>query len=580
MYLLLRIALCLLFILQAPHVFSSDGEEIPTITVLPFEVSEEGDYAYLNKAIDQMLLARLSRFKDIRIVTVPLGDEEIRALQQEVQAGKLSEARQKLGGSWLLEPSMYSLKDGMQINLSLTPLQGGRPTSFAEKIDSQDQIMSAVNSLTADIYATVAELESEENLSPLTEKEDDALSGFATPHPERDYKKGIYGGSGIIAGDQGGAGFESRGIRKSGILPMQVESLVVGDLDNDGKNELIVSSQSKIRVFTYDDLNFRMVAKYDFSPVMKIHALNIGDHDRSGTQKLYISANEGRYASSAILSWNGTETMQPLSQKLRWYIRPVTLPGRGEVLIGQQTSLRAIDNYLSPGVFELIRDPDSGRLTKGAKLLLPEDTNLFDFIKADLNGDGSMETVVIDKKMKMQVYDAALNLIWVSSASYGGSKRYFGPHWQKNKATNRLSGMNLSDQDNRQLVFIPGRLDTKDITGDGLPEVVVGTNEINVATKYLSNTRSFDGGSVACLGWSGQGLIELWQTSHIGGYVADYFFDEDAEQADDKGKVINRLYVAQIPVTPIWNQFLSGNESKLLAYEMVVKKVEEKPDRS
>ena len=137
MYLLLRIALCLLFILQAPIVFSSDGEEMPTITVLPFEVSEEGDYAYLNKAIDQMLLARLSRFKDIKIVTAPLGDEEIRALQQEVQAGKLAEVRQKLRGSWLLEPSMYSLKDGMQINLSLTPLQGGRPTSFAEKIDSR-----------------------------------------------------------------------------------------------------------------------------------------------------------------------------------------------------------------------------------------------------------------------------------------------------------------------------------------------------------------------------------------------------------------------------------------------------------
>ena len=580
MYLLLRIVLCLLFILQAPHVFSSNGEEMPTITVLPFEVSEEGDYAYLNKAVDQMLLARLSRFKDIKIVTVPLGDEEIRALQQELQAGKLSEARQKLRGSWLLEPSMYSLKDGMQINLSLTPLQGGRPTSFAEKIDSQDQIMSAVNSLTADIYATVAELEREDTLSPLGEKEDEALSGFATPHPERDYKRGIYGGSGIIAGDQGGAGFESRGIRKSGILPMQVESLVVGDLNNDGSNDLVVSSRSRIRIFTYGDLNFREVAAYDFSPAMKIHALNIGDHDRSGTKKLYISANEGKYASSAILSWNGSKSLQSLSQALRWYIRPVTLPGKGEVLIGQQSSPRLSENFLSPGVFELTQDPATGRLVKGAKLLLPEDTNLFDFIQADLSGDGGTETVVIDKKMRMLVYDAALNLIWVSSTSYGGSKRYFGPHWQKVKSTDRSAGLNWSDQENRQLIFIPGRLDIKDITGDGLPEVVVGTNELNVTTKYLTNTRIFDGGSVACLGWAGQGLVELWRTSHIGGYVADYFFDENAEQANDRGKVINRLYVAQIPVTPIWNQFLSGNESKLLAYEMVVKKVDEKPDRS
>ena len=33
---------------------------------------------------------------------------------------------------------MYSLKEGMQINLSLIPLQGGRALSFAEKIDSQE----------------------------------------------------------------------------------------------------------------------------------------------------------------------------------------------------------------------------------------------------------------------------------------------------------------------------------------------------------------------------------------------------------------------------------------------------------
>ena len=366
-----RIIISLLLLFPTHQAFAADQGQEPIINVLPFEVSEEGEYAFLNKAIDQMLLARLSRYRDVKIVTAILDDEETKALQQELQAGNLDEVTKRLRGQWLVEPSMYSLKEGIQINLSLIPLQGGRTTSFAEKIDSQDQILAAVSSLAEDIYKTVVALESADEVTSGEAEEDDELAGFATPHPERDYKKGLYGGSSIVTGDQGAATFESRGIRKSGNLPMQVESMVVGDLDRDGNNELVVSSKNKIRIFTYADLNFREIAAYDFSPAMKIHAINIGDHDSSGTPKLYISANEGRYASSAILSWNGGKSLQSVSQALRWYIRPLTLPGRGEVLVGQQTSLRSIENYLSPGVFELSRDPQTGRMVRGAKMLLP-----------------------------------------------------------------------------------------------------------------------------------------------------------------------------------------------------------------
>ena len=243
MKLITQIMLCLLIAVQARHAFSSTEEGIPIITVLPFEVSEEGEYAYLNKAIDQMLLARLSRYQDLKVVTA-LDGEELQALKKSLQSGDLASAAQ-LGGDWLVEASMYSLKEGMQMNLSLIPLQGGRPISFSEKIERQDQVMGAVSSLASDIHNTVVDLETAEDSSSQEEKDDTTLSGFATPHPERDYKKGIYGGGSIIAGGQG-TGFESRGVRKSGVIPMNVQSMVVGDLNNAGKNDLVVSSKSKM----------------------------------------------------------------------------------------------------------------------------------------------------------------------------------------------------------------------------------------------------------------------------------------------------------------------------------------------
>ena len=80
------------------------------------------------------------------------------------------------------------------------------------------------------------------------------------------------------------------------------------------------------------------------------------------------------------------------------------------------------------------------------------------------------------------------------------------------------------------------------------------------------------GGSVACLEWFGQGLAELWQTSHIEGYVADYYFDDAGAIDPQNDTVLNRLYVAQIPAATLFEQLMPGSESKILAYEMVVKK--------
>ncbi len=558
--------LAILHPLEAP---AADAEEISTIIVLPFEISEDGTFSYINKAVDQMLLARLARFDEIDMRTQVLSEEKRQKLREQLRTGDVTGAAALFDGDWIVDPGLYSLKEGMQMNLSLYPLGGGRAVQLAEKIDSDEQILEAVNSLVASIYRAVVQPQESVAVSDDVKKDDDGLSGFETPHPERAFKKGLYAGAPLVTGEQGSTVFESRGVRKSGDIPILVESLAVGDLDGDGTSDLAVASMSKIIIFSFDDLRFTEVARYEFSPRMKIHVINIADPGNSGRQKLYVSANEGRFASSAILSWDGSESLQSERQGLPWYIRPVTMPGKGEVLIGQQVSMNSADDYLGSGVFELSIEPEDGKLLKGNKLQLPEETNLFDFIQADLDGDKGVETVVIDKNQKMLVYDSALNLIWVSSANYGGSKKYFGP--QRNKTDQQdPAGLTPAAEENRRLVFISGRLDAKDITGDGLPEIVVSTNEVNLS-RYLENTRTYDGGSVACLGWFGGGLAELWQTNHIGGYVADYFFDNRAsENVENESNGLYRLYVAQIPPISFWQQLLPNRVSKILAYEIVI----------
>ncbi len=553
---------------------SAAEKTVQDLFILPLEVSRTGQYAYLNDVIGQMLVTRLSRQEQINVLSSDLSKKQIASLRELLVSGNYRKAVAEVNGDWLVEGSMYSLKEGLQVNLTLYPAAADRkPIPFGFKAGGGNDIMPAIDRLAAEIQKAIVTRDDKgvEGQAGVTGKE--GLSGFQTPHPERAYKKGLYAGATLFGGE-GDDRFESKGIRKSSSIPIIIESVTLGDLDGDGVNELVAASRSKIRVFHFADQRFRVVAEYDFSPRIKMHAINIADPFKSGAMKLFVSADEGKYPASAVLTWDGTDSLQLQQQDLRWYIRPVWWPKKGMILAGQQVSPNISDDFLAPGVFELSFAADRKSFVRGEKLLLPEKTNLFDFVVADLNDDGLEEMMVIDKQQKLLVYDDAQNLIWVSSANYGGSKKFFGPPISDN---GRLTGgYDESQQSRRRLVFIPGRMDVKDITGDGVPEVVVSTNDVSAVEDFLTNFRTYDGGAVACLSWRGNGLMELWRTNHIEGYVADYAFDGEGQVIEDKETLfMNRLYVAQIPDSTIWETLLPYTDaSRILAYEMLVRKEE------
>ncbi|MEE4165352.1 MAG: VCBS repeat-containing protein [Desulfocapsaceae bacterium] len=566
-YLVLIIAVGFFHWHTAGH--AENNREAVKIAVLPLQGMEEGQYRYLNSSVRQMLLSRLAGRPGLQIVDSPFVSENPQYLRDQLRSGEFDDVRQKVDADILLDGTLYSLKDGVQLNLDVhTFAPEADRISYSVKAESADGILAVISDLAAQVAEATIEPAKEVAETTGTGSTPDGLSGFQTPHPERDYKKGLFAGATLFGGEESGQ-FQSKGIRKSSTISITIETVALGDLDGDGSNELVVASRSKIRIFQFAENRFREIAGYDLLPQYKIHVINIGDPGNTGTMKLFVSADKGKRPSSQILSWDGSKKLQLIQGDIGYYIRPLWWPGRDIILAGQADSPNISDNFLAPGVFELIGDFTKDEMSKGPALLLPEGTNLFDFIVADLNGDKEVETMVIDKNQKLLVYDSGLNLSWVSSANYGGSKTFFGP------SISSADNLDPNSQrqevaDLRKLIYIPGRLDLKDITGDGLPEVVVSTNDVGI-DKYFKNLRTYDGGAVACLTWRGAGLMELWRTNHIEGYVADYAFDE--EGSTDGDSRLARLYVAQIPDSTIWELVLPGNDdSRILAYEMTVKK--------
>jgi hypothetical protein len=562
----MRVTSIVLFFLLILPLYS--GAEQLSVTVLPITVRQDGAYAYLNPTIRQMIITRLAGRPGISIAEPlsPDAEERVRTL---LDNGAFSDAAQLANVDWLVEGSMYSLKDGIQVNLGFYSAKPDvRPVTYGLRADSADEVIPAITKMIAEVSADLEAVSASVTEEPVTADRDQQITGFQTPHPEREYKKGLFGGSTLFGEDDDR--FDSRGVRRSSKLPLTIESMALGDLDGDGVNELVAASRTRLVVFEFAERRFNQIASFDLSPRYKIHVINIADPGDTGRARIFVSANKGKLPASFVLAYGGGDTMEVLHRDVRAYIRPITLPKKGVILAGQQYSPNLSDSFLTPGVHEISIGETDGEVTWGEKLVLPNEVNLFDFVMADLNGDNSVETMVIDSQSKLLVYDEVLNLIWVSSASYGASKDYFGPAQSKSDRLDpdaldpTLSAM-------QRYIFIPSRMDVKDITGDGLPEVVVSTNEMDIS-RYFINMRSFDGGAVACLGWRGNGLFELWRTNKINGYVADYAFDGDAALVDDNPELmLSRLYVAQQPDSNFWDSFIpSRNDSILLAYEMVV----------
>ena len=187
-------------------------------------------------------------------------------------------------------------------------------------------------------------------------------------------------------------------------------------------------------------------------------------------QEIYLSGTDGLYVSSMIMKYD-TTGFHILARNIPWYLRPLFVPGKGWQLAGQKRGVEKID-LVSPGVY-LLTLMQKIRLSKEERLALPPSVNLFDFVYADLDGDGFYEIVAVDQKEKLRVYNPGNELMWVSQKNFAGSKIYLGP--SRGGATSKNDRRNFTpDEDaERELIFVPARIIVTDINKDGKEEIVV-----------------------------------------------------------------------------------------------------------
>jgi len=495
---------CLALLCLAPPSPAAEksGQKEARVIFLPFEVRLPGQYGYLREGLATMLASRVTAHAGIIALHQ---SAETRQLSTLLQSGREQEFARMLAGiraDYVIMGSLTGKEGTFELTTHVFARSAGSaPKRFTRTISSLDGIMAGIDELSWDIAVKVFGRQRPEPTQAGRAKEQ-GMAAFTTEHPERAFREGLYRGSELGLGTE--SGFSLVTTRRSRKIPIGVKAMDVGDIDGDGSPEIVLATNTELLVYRYMEDYFQKISSLQLAGYLRIHALNLADLDGDGRNEIYVSANNGARPASLVAAWQD-HSLTVQRSDIPFYLRPELIPGRKPALLGQAGAPGG--QPVSPAIYRLARKPD-GSYEKGEQVPLPAGLNLFDFTRADINGDSTLEIVAIDRKNRLQVLDRAGTLLWQSESIYGAGKNFFGT-------------LSSTDRGGHRRIYIPTRIIARDIDSDGKADIIVGRNRL-ASVRFFKRLRYFEGSSIAALSWNGSALTPLWETRKVSGYTADY----------------------------------------------------------
>ncbi len=526
--------LCLF--LSAGALSASEGEDV---VFYPTDVSQAGELAYLRDSIRMMLASRLS------------GVAGIQPRFEDVDGGKVVK---------YFRIQSRVVADGQKVSITAAVVEpsGGSPLSFQANAVDSTQIMEAVDDLVAQLGEAFFDVKSKPAQTSVASKAT-VVSDFHTPHPDRQLKENSgYGLAIYQEGDD--ETVRATGLHKSPFMPNKVKGMTAVDLDGDGLVEIIIASDGKLTIY---QMRHNQIQHLDVVPLpknLRINGVNVADLNGNGLMEIYVSATRVERIASLVLEWSPVAGVSWLQKDIPRYLRPMVLPGEGVVLLGQK---RGVEELITPGVYRMSVG-ENGKLQDGTPLSIPDSVNLFEFVFADTNGDGSSEIVVINKKRQIEIYSSGLELLFTTEAGYGGRDLFFGLS-KEELEVEKLSGIDgrLAD---RELVYVPIRLIAADVNGDGGDEIIFVENE-RYSSGFLADTLLYRNGVVRMLTWDGGGLVELFHTNTILNSITDFQLIVDAKGLN--GAAGGQLFVVEpVKSDALTTLTIGQRKSRVLAYDL------------
>ena len=534
----------LLFCITAwpAHTMAAEPQRV---ALLPFKINAEKNLTYLQNGIFDMLSSRLAEPGKVQVLSRGEIDNALAGAagpQDETAARNLG---QKLGTDYVLYGSLTMFGDSLSIDAKMLDVTGAKPpvAVFSQSPDVGG-IIPAIDRFATDINARVfdrgtpgaAVAATPVPAAPQPGTQDDSRA-----HPEKLYQRGEGQVSPFITPKD--LVLQSPNMWKSANYKYLINGMAIGDVDGDGRSEIVVVSPDEIYVYRLEKGQLREITRQDVGSEHYNIGVDVADINGNGRAEIFITAltRPKNVVRSYVKEFDGKAFVE-IAQDLPWFFRVTDLPVRGRILLGQESRLYA---PYRGGLYEM--QWDGGAYVPGNPIITPrEQLNVLGIALGDVLNNDEETLVAIDRDNRIVITSPSGEALWTSGDKYGGSTLY-------------VNGEKTDQGQEENPIYLPTRILIRNSPDDKDKSQVIAVNNHEIMGMRW-NRRDFTNAQIEAFAWDGVGLAPAWSTRKMTGFIRDVQvadFDDDGRQ---------ELVIAL--VTKSGSVALTTPKSTLIAYEL------------
>ncbi len=461
---------------------ASSAEGPKKVAILPFTMNADRDLTFLQKGIMDMLASRLS-WKD---KVEPMEDRKVRKKAEEfgrtINRGTALEIGKALKADYVIMGSLTIFGDSVSIDAKILDVTKGAElvTAFNQS-KGMDEVIPTVNQFAKDIN-------------------DKILGRYVRPQeyamgPQTDRGRG-----GLVKVKDR---LEGGDVAHAQRFKTAIVSLDTGDVDGDGKEEIVFIDSDTVYVYRWTENAFALITTFTGWMSSNFVYVSVADLDGNGKAEIYVSNLTKDYVSSFVLEMRGAK-LATILKRQKWLFRVVDLPGRGKTLIGQS---RIAGGGFRRYIYTF--DRKGGAFSRGEALNLPTaKANVFNFVQGHIIKSDKVHTLVLYPDTEyLFLFDQDGEEIWESDEPFGGIDTHLV-----------VPGIQAGDE--KWIHFSPP-IFISDVDADGQNEVVISKSKSSVR-RLVEKFRHFESGRVHFLSWDRAGLSTKFQTKKVSGTITGY----------------------------------------------------------